>query len=44
MTLRDEVQVWAAAVYRVSKNSIHGPTIVRLTWSLVGLLHRRTTC
>jgi hypothetical protein len=30
-TPHDGVQVWAAALYEVPKDSVHGPTILRLS-------------
>jgi hypothetical protein len=43
LALHDGVHVWATALYGVLENSVHGPTTRRLSWSLVGLLHRHPT-
>jgi hypothetical protein len=38
------VHVRATSLYRVSKDFVHSTTTQRLSWSLVGFLHRCPTC
>jgi hypothetical protein len=43
LALHNGVQVWAAALYRVPENFVRGSTTVKLSWSLVGLIHQCPT-